>query len=293
MDFFPSIHLKLPIATPVGLPDAEGPASPDHRRRRRPACCLHAREGLGPPRHQAREHPGATSRARLGSSTTPWPCSRSVPFARCSAASRRGRGRPATCPPSRSAASRRLRSADIYSFGITCYELACGRQPFRANSTSELLNKHLSDRPRPLTTSQQGDHPRVRRPRSGRCSRSGRPIAWRSLHEFLSRFSADPNLQGRPRPPGRPRRYSMLESRRRRSMAGLGSSDETDRSLKDVSANGQPERVPSPVRGADLRDGSAPGRDGGRLLPRIEDRRGGLEPDRRADPSASAASWRT
>jgi eukaryotic-like serine/threonine-protein kinase len=42
-------------------------------------------------------------------------------------------------------------SSDIYSFGITCYELACGRPPFRANSTSELLHKHLTERPLPLT----------------------------------------------------------------------------------------------------------------------------------------------
>ncbi len=42
-------------------------------------------------------------------------------------------------------------TADIYSFGITCYELACGRPPFRANSMSELLNKHLSEKPLPLT----------------------------------------------------------------------------------------------------------------------------------------------
>jgi serine/threonine protein kinase len=41
---------------------------------------------------------------------------------------------------------------DIYSFGITCYELACGRPPFRANSSQELLEKHLSERPMPLTT---------------------------------------------------------------------------------------------------------------------------------------------
>jgi serine/threonine protein kinase len=42
-------------------------------------------------------------------------------------------------------------AADIYSFGITCYEIACGRPPFRANSQNELLNKHLSERPLPLT----------------------------------------------------------------------------------------------------------------------------------------------
>jgi eukaryotic-like serine/threonine-protein kinase len=43
-------------------------------------------------------------------------------------------------------------SADIYSFGITCYELACGRPPFRANSSQELLEKHIGEKPIPLTT---------------------------------------------------------------------------------------------------------------------------------------------
>ncbi len=43
-------------------------------------------------------------------------------------------------------------SADIYSFGITCYEFACRRQPFRANSPTELLNKHLREAPVPPTS---------------------------------------------------------------------------------------------------------------------------------------------
>lgn len=42
-------------------------------------------------------------------------------------------------------------TCDIYSFGITCYELACGRQPFRANSENELLNKHIREAPVPPT----------------------------------------------------------------------------------------------------------------------------------------------
>ena len=40
-------------------------------------------------------------------------------------------------------------ASDIYSLGAACYELACGRHPFRANSTNELLGKHLRDTPSP------------------------------------------------------------------------------------------------------------------------------------------------
>ncbi len=42
-------------------------------------------------------------------------------------------------------------TADIYSFGITCYELACGRPPFTGNSSQELLRKQVRMAPAPLT----------------------------------------------------------------------------------------------------------------------------------------------
>jgi len=40
---------------------------------------------------------------------------------------------------------------DIYSFGITMYEVACGRPPFRGNSISDLLRKHLAEKASPVT----------------------------------------------------------------------------------------------------------------------------------------------
>jgi serine/threonine protein kinase len=37
--------------------------------------------------------------------------------------------------------------ADLYSFGISMYEIATGRPPFRAASNQELLSKHLTEKP--------------------------------------------------------------------------------------------------------------------------------------------------
>jgi serine/threonine protein kinase len=90
-------------------------------------------------------------------------------------------------------------SADIYSFGITCYELACGRQPFRADSPSELLAKHLKEQPTPPTAYNKEITPEFsdlvlkmikKRP-------ADRP---QSLHEFLSQFSRIRIYKGDPDP---------------------------------------------------------------------------------------------
>lgn len=92
-------------------------------------------------------------------------------------------------------------TADIYSFGITCYELACGRPPYRANSPNELLNKHIREQPMPPTVY----NPNVTQEYSDllmqmiRKNPAERPA---SLHEFLSRFGRmriyrdDPEPQG-------------------------------------------------------------------------------------------------
>jgi serine/threonine protein kinase len=89
--------------------------------------------------------------------------------------------------------------ADIYSLGITCYELACGRPPFRANSLQELLNKHLQERPVAITmhnklvTQEYSDlilKMIMKRPADRLAS----------LHEFLTRFRSVRIFQDDPEP---------------------------------------------------------------------------------------------
>ncbi len=78
-------------------------------------------------------------------------------------------------------------SADIYSFGITCYELACGRPPFRANSSQELLQKHVSERPLPLTSHNKRVTPEFN-DIVLRMIQKKPADRFASLDEFLSRF---------------------------------------------------------------------------------------------------------
>jgi serine/threonine protein kinase len=79
-------------------------------------------------------------------------------------------------------------AADVYSFGITCYELACGRPPFRANSTSELLGKHVREQPGLLSMHNPEVTPEFNDliMQTIRKKPEDRPA---DLREFLSRFS--------------------------------------------------------------------------------------------------------
>ena len=76
---------------------------------------------------------------------------------------------------------------DIYSLGISCYELACGRPPFRANSSQELLEKHLNERPLPLT-----NHNKLVTPEFNdlilKMIQKRPADRFSSLHEFMTRF---------------------------------------------------------------------------------------------------------
>jgi len=86
---------------------------------------------------------------------------------------------------------RRLPTAvpsDIYSFGTTCYELACGRQPFRADSPTQLLNKHLAETPSPPTVHNKAITPEFSDLVMSMLKKKAadRP---QSLHEFMSKFA--------------------------------------------------------------------------------------------------------
>lgn len=90
-------------------------------------------------------------------------------------------------------------AADIYSLGITWYELACGRPPFRANSPGELLNKHIREAPAPLTLHAKSVTPEFndlvmqmikKKPKD-------RPA---SMHEIMSRFNRIRIFQDDPDP---------------------------------------------------------------------------------------------
>lgn len=97
-------------------------------------------------------------------------------------------GTPSYMAPEQIRALPPMPAADIYSFGITCYEIACSRPPFRADSQTALLNKHIRERANPLSiynkevTSEFNDliMKMIEKKPADRIV---------SMHEFLSRFA--------------------------------------------------------------------------------------------------------
>ena len=199
MDLFPSYHLKLPIARPSVYPL---PKLQLHRIMEQAASALAYMHDRGWVHRDVKPEnilvnrsgevrvidyalalrPPSTLRKLLGGK---------IPR----------QGTPSYIAPEQIRCEPPMPQADIYSFGITCYELICGRPPFRANSLQELLQKHLLERPVPPTA-----HNRLVTPEFSELvmkmiqKRPGDRFS--SLHEFLTRFRSvrifqdDPPLEG-------------------------------------------------------------------------------------------------
>jgi eukaryotic-like serine/threonine-protein kinase len=108
-------------------------------------------------------------------------------------------GTPSYISPDQIRCERPTPLADIYSFGITCYELACGRPPFRANSLQELLRKHLQEGPTPLTMHNSQVTPEFN-DLIMRMIQKRPADRLPSLHEFLTRFESVRIFQDDPDP---------------------------------------------------------------------------------------------
>jgi serine/threonine protein kinase len=186
MDLFPAIHLKLPIARPSVYPM---PVAQLHRIMEQTASALAYMHDKGwvhrdiKPENILVNKAGEVRVIDYALAMKPYSGLKKL-FKKKAPV----QGTPSYMAPEQIRGEPPTPSADIYSFGITCYELATGRPPFRADSQGALLNKHLKERPTPLTahnksiTSDYNDlvlKMIMKRP-SERLT---------NLHEFLSKFS--------------------------------------------------------------------------------------------------------
>ena len=185
MDYFPSYHLKLPIARPSVYPM---PKTQLHRILEQAAAGLAYMHDKGlvhrdvKPENILANKSGEVRVIDYAITMRPLSGLRKLFGAKIPR-----QGTPSYIPPEQIRCESPNPAADIYSFGITCYELACGRPPFRANSLQELLNKHLQERPVPLTM----HNPLVTQEFSDLILKMimKRPEdRLESLHEFLTRF---------------------------------------------------------------------------------------------------------
>jgi serine/threonine protein kinase len=149
MDLFPSYHLKLPIARPSVYPM---PVAQLHRIITQAASGLFYLHEKGwihrdiKPENILANKSGEVRVIDFALAMQPFSGLKKLLKSKAPR-----QGTPSYMSPEQIRCESPAPSCDIYSFGITCYELACGRPPFRANSTSELLHKHLTERPLPLT----------------------------------------------------------------------------------------------------------------------------------------------
>jgi serine/threonine protein kinase len=148
MDLFPAIHLKLPIARPSVYPM---PVRQLHRIIEQAASALAHMHEKGwvhrdvKPENILVNKTGEVRVIDYALAMRPFSA-----LKRLLGGKAPRQGTPSYMSPEQIRCEPPTPSADIYSFGITCYELTCGRPPFRGNSQSELLHKHLGERPVPL-----------------------------------------------------------------------------------------------------------------------------------------------
>src|SRR3954466_444987 len=172
MDLFPAIHMKLPIARPSVYPM---PVEHLHRIMEQSAAALHYMHEKKwvhrdvKPENILVNKSGDVRVIDYALAMRPFSIFKLMVGGKAPR-----QGTPSYMAPEQIRCESPNPKADIYSFGITCYEIACGRPPFRANSTNELLNKHLSERPFPPSNHNPditplhphpGDPPRILGPR--------------------------------------------------------------------------------------------------------------------------------
>lgn len=149
MDLFPSIHMKLPIARPSVYPMPYSQLSRIMDQSAQALTYLHEKGWVHrdvKPENILASKSGEVRVIDYALALRPYSGLKKL-FSKKAPV----QGTPSYMSPEQIRGLPPEPSADIYSFGITCYELACGRPPFRANSQTELLNKHLRERPLPLT----------------------------------------------------------------------------------------------------------------------------------------------
>ena len=198
MDFFPGHHLKLAVAKPKDFPYLK---SQLHRIIRQSAAGLAYMHDQGWIHRDVKPEnimANKTGEVRIIDYTlTQRPV---AGFAKLFKKKMKLRqGTPSYMSPEQIQLATPAIAADIYSFGITCYELACGRPPFRANSTSELLSKHIKEQPSSLVMHDKEITPEFSDLilKTLKKNPADRPA---TLHDFLSAFSRLRIYKGDPSP---------------------------------------------------------------------------------------------